>query len=123
MGIKVDPPVYEEDLKICCNDETNLYWYDSGFSKSMWCKVCNKEIKMLSDWYEEFKAKEKSNIIQTGEYFNKAGLICPYCGKEQFDYWSSLGNPDGEDQEYQCDSCERHFMFCMKIVFSGRTLK
>lgn len=75
-------------------------------------------------WYEEHKENVRKQILKSGESHSERDMICPYCGKEQEDLWdSNLGDPNGEENEFQCGSCERHFFYKMDIVFSTRTAK
>lgn len=73
---------------------------------------------------EDIYKRKREAILRNGEYSFEHHLFCPYCTHEQNDLWDcNLGHPNGEDQEFQCQKCERHFAFSMSIAFSGRRLK
>jgi len=73
---------------------------------------------------EDIRKRKIESILRNREYFFEHDLLCPYCGREQEDLWGcNLGYPNGEEEEFQCQKCERHFAFKMDIVFSGRALK
>lgn len=73
---------------------------------------------------EDIAKRKRESIKRNKEYFYEHELFCPYCCHEQTDLWDcNLGDPNGEEEEFQCQSCERHFAYKMNIVFSGRALK
>lgn len=73
---------------------------------------------------EDTAKRKREAIARDKEYFFEHTLFCPYCVHEQTDIWDyNLGDPNGEENEFQCQKCERHFAYKIKIVFSGRALK
>lgn len=45
-------------------------------------------------------------------------LKCPWCGHEGTDSWEV---PDGEDLEYECESCSKTFLYSTSRVFESWT--
>lgn len=74
---------------------------------------------LIKKWDEERKAK----ILRMGETFSEAYIYCPYCAYEQQDIWEWDLTANDEETEEQCQSCERHFMYSCRQVYSTRRLK
>lgn len=73
---------------------------------------------------EDIAKRKREEILRNKEYFFEHNLFCPYCAHKQEDLWDyNMGYPNGEENEFQCQSCDRHFAYKMDIVFSGRALK
>lgn len=77
----------------------------------------------MSEWYEKFQKERKDKILRSGESFSESDIYCPYCAHEQQDIWEWNIKPNDEEHEEQCQSCERHFMYSARYVFSTRKLK
>lgn len=78
----------------------------------------------MSEWYENFKKEKVNSILKRGESFHESDFYCPYCGKIQEEAWDSFDlTPSGEEQEGQCQSCERHFFYRVDLAFSSRKAK
>lgn len=71
---------------------------------------------------EDFRKEKRERILRNGEYFRESSLYCPYCAHEQQDI-SDVVQTDGDEYEFQCQKCDRHFAYYSEIVFSGRKLK
>lgn len=80
-------------------------------------------MSLLDDFMAEIKAKTRKAILATGESYNEPHMMCPYCAHEQREDWESGIETGGEELEYQCDNCERHFMYKTETRFSTRKLK
>lgn len=78
----------------------------------------------MGDIFAETVKKKKDHILRTGESFDEWDVYCPYCAYEQQDVWD-LGIPvnGDEEEEVQCQKCERHFAAKARVVFSTRKLK
>ena len=69
---------------------------------------------------EELKTKQ---VLKSGESYDEIDVICPYCAYRPKDTWEWNIPPNGEEQEEQCPSCDRHFMVSGEIRYSTRRLK
>ncbi len=78
----------------------------------------------MSDILEQLQKERKVKILKRGEAFLEMYLYCPYCAHEQTDIWEGFDlQPNGEDREGQCQSCERHFFYSVDLSFSSRKSK
>ena len=73
---------------------------------------------------EDIAKRKKESILRNREYFYEHEFRCPYCAEEQNDIWDcKMPDPNGEESEFQCQKCERHFAFKLDIVFTARALR
>lgn len=78
----------------------------------------------MSEWYENHIKEKKASIVKRGESFHETYIYCPYCGHSQDEIWEGFYlEPNGEEQEGQCQSCERHFFYSVELSFSTRVGK
>lgn len=77
----------------------------------------------MSEWYDNHIKEKKNRILKSGESFSESEIYCPYCAHEQQDIFEWDLTPNGEDIEEQCQSCERHFAYSCRYVYSTRKLK
>ena len=77
----------------------------------------------LDAFLAEHKRQKEKQILASGESFNEWDVICPYCTYEQQDVWDWGLKPNDENEEVQCQSCERHFMVKASVRYSTRRLK
>jgi hypothetical protein len=77
----------------------------------------------MSDFLERIRKEKKDSILRSGKSFDEWEIMCPYCAYEQRDIFEWNIQPNDEENEEQCQSCERHFMYSARIVYSTRKLK
>jgi hypothetical protein len=77
----------------------------------------------MSDILEKIYEQRKKEILHRGEAFKENDIYCPYCAHEQEDIWDWDLHPNGEEDEIQCQSCERYFAVKGDIVWSTRRLR
>lgn len=77
----------------------------------------------MSDILKKIEAEMKERILKTGESYNEHDVHCPYCAKEQEEVWEWGIEPNDEEEEVQCQKCDRHFMVSAQIRFSTRRLR
>ena len=75
----------------------------------------------MSEWFENFKKEKVKNIVNRGESHHEMYLHCPYCGYEQEEIWDGFDlTPNGEENEGECQSCNRYFFYSVDLSFSTR---
>lgn len=75
----------------------------------------------MSEWFENYKKEKVNSILKRGESFHELDLFCPYCGHEHEDIWESFDlTPNGEENEGECNKCEKTFFYKVELTFSTR---
>jgi len=75
----------------------------------------------VSEWYENHIKEKVASIIKRGESFHEMDLYCPYCGYKQEEIWEGFSlEPNGEENEGDCQGCGKNFFYSVDLSFSTR---
>jgi hypothetical protein len=74
-------------------------------------------------WWKDRKDNMIKNSIKNGEFFRMDAIYCPYCGHEQRDAFECLPRNVDDEEDCDCEKCDKVFSLSYECVYTTKVKK